>query len=169
MEINKYKEIIALTAVFPKTVHNFGLAYSWLGLIGETEETLKANLDLAKKEIGDVMWYTAAIANELKLDLEEIIKLVEEFEVNPERWYNQPSIAEYSEKIKKYYRDNQHIDGEEMVGVLASNILNLLQIWNLSSTDLSEIMEMNYNKLIARRATNTLHGNGDNREELVSK
>jgi hypothetical protein len=30
---------------------------------------------------------------------------------------------------------------------------------------LEEVMETNYNKLMARRATGTLHGDGDNREE----
>lgn len=110
MTIEEYQGIIQKTAVFPKEI---GLTYCTLGLTGEAGEVAEKVKKLfrdkggvitpefkkdVKKELGDVIWYVTALANELGLSLEEI-------------------------------------------------------------------MEANYEKLIKRRETNTLHGSGDNREE----
>ena len=110
MDVKEYQGIIAKTAVFPKEI---GLTYCTLGLCGEAGEVAEKVKKLyrdaggvvtdefkhgVKKELGDVLWYVTATANELGLTLEEI-------------------------------------------------------------------MEANYEKLVKRRETNTLHGNGDNREE----
>lgn len=119
MNLKEYQTIIDKTAVYPKEI---GLAYCAMGLTGEAGEVadkikklyrdqeidavsadqyadiIQANKNSISKELGDVLWYVTAMANELGLSLEEI-------------------------------------------------------------------MEANYNKLIKRRETNTLHGSGDNREE----
>lgn len=110
MNVTEYQGIIEKTAVYPKEI---GITYCTLGLTGEAGEVAEKVKklyrdndgvvtqefkDTIKKEIGDVIWYCTALANELGLSLEEI-------------------------------------------------------------------MEANYNKLIKRRETNTLHGSGDNREE----
>ena len=123
MTIEEYQTIIKKTSIYPE---NIGLAYCAMGLTGEAGEVSdkikkiyrdkdvfdssglidqeKIHLEVIpeekesiKKELGDVMWYITAMANELGLSLEEI-------------------------------------------------------------------MEANYNKLIKRRETNTLHGSGDDRE-----
>jgi NTP pyrophosphatase (non-canonical NTP hydrolase) len=122
MTIKEYQTIIEKTAVYPKEI---GLAYCAMGLTGEAGEVsdkikkLYRDRDLLnksfetmattdeyveirnglKKELGDVMWYVTAMANEMNLSLESI-------------------------------------------------------------------MQANYDKLIKRRDTNTLHGSGDNREEV---
>ncbi len=122
MTIKEYQTIIEKTAVYPKEI---GLAYCAMGLTGEAGEVsdkikkLYRDRDLLnksfetmattdeyveirnglKKELGDVMWYVTAMANEINLSLESI-------------------------------------------------------------------MQANYDKLIKRRDTNTLHGSGDNREEV---
>lgn len=110
MDIKQYQTIIEQTAVYPKEI---GKLYCALGLCGEAGEVAEKVKKLyrdekgeishefqiaVKKELGDVLWYLTAMANELGMSLEEI-------------------------------------------------------------------MLTNYNKLIARRETNTLHGNGDNRED----
>ncbi len=110
MDVKEYQEIIKKTAVFPKEI---GVPYCTMGLCGEAGEVAEKVKKLyrdreglvtpefrkdIKKELGDVVWYVTALANEFNLTLEEIL-------------------------------------------------------------------EANYNKLIARRETNTLHGSGDNREE----
>jgi len=116
MNIIEYEQIIAHTAVYPKSV---GLMYCALGLMGEagevsekikklvrdtdylqTKEYSDEFKESVKKELGDVIWYCTALANELDMGL-------------------------------------------------------------------SEIMLANYEKLIKRRTTNTLHGSGDNREDGV--
>lgn len=114
MEVREYQEIIKKTAIYPKEV---GALYCALGLSGESGEVAEKIKKLVrdtnyleerdytdefkkdlKKELGDVIWYVTALANEFNLTLEEVL-------------------------------------------------------------------ESNYQKLIQRRATNTLHGSGDNREE----
>jgi NTP pyrophosphatase (non-canonical NTP hydrolase) len=119
MDTKEYQKIIDETAIYPKEI---GLAYCAMGLTGEAGEVsdkikklyrddnihdmlsadygefIQKNKKAIGKELGDVLWYVTAMANELGLSLEEI-------------------------------------------------------------------MEGNYNKLIKRRETNTLHGSGDNREE----
>ena len=86
--------------------------------------------------------------------------------------------GEVADKIKKLYRDKElHTlnAAAEMVLIdehkydIAKELGDVL--WYITAmaseldVDLEEIMEMNYNKLIKRRETNTLHGSGDNREE----
>jgi len=84
MEFNTYQKQSQQTAIYPK---NQGLQYTTLGLVGEAGEiankvkkiirdsnsvvTEEHKKDLFK-EIGDVLWYCAAVSTELGLDLSEI-------------------------------------------------------------------------------------------------
>lgn len=172
MEIQEYKTIVEKTAIYPNKVDNFGLAYCWLGLIGETEEVYNTiELKDQKKEIGDVLWYTTAISIIVNLSLERIINLIKDFEVSPAQSNLINNIYGYSEIIKKYYRDGKKIDREELEVVLANNLYILLygnpNENEVTTDNLSEIMQMNYDKLMKRRETNTLNGDGNNREEEV--
>lgn len=77
--------------------------------------------------------------------------------------------GEVAEKIKKLYRDN----GGEVTLKTTYDLQKELGdvIWYVTAMaselglSLAAIMEANYDKLIKRRETNTLHGSGDNREE----
>jgi len=86
MDASEYQGIIRKTAIFPKEI---GLTYCTLGLCGEAGEVAEKVKKLyrdaggvitpefvynVKKELGDVLWYTTAIANELGLTLEEIME-----------------------------------------------------------------------------------------------
>ena len=82
--LNEYQERTAPTAVYPREI---GLLYTALGLAGETGEvaevvkkayrddggdvTKSRHIQL-KRELGDVLWYLAALAREAGLTLEEI-------------------------------------------------------------------------------------------------
>lgn len=97
--------------------------------------------------------------------------------------------GEVAEKIKKLYRDGLGSDHTyKEWGLLKDtedpdiiNFKNNLKkeigdvLWYCTALahelglDLEDIMQTNYDKLIKRRETNTLHGNGDNREEHESK
>lgn len=85
MKFSEYQEKAWETAVYPDQGNN--IYYPALGLGGEAGEVLnKAKkvmrdhegvvtdeyAEIFKKEIGDVLWYIAAIATELELDLDEI-------------------------------------------------------------------------------------------------
>ncbi len=159
MDINEYKEIIEKTSIYPNQVDNFGLAYCWLGLIGESEEAMLAEGEDRIGEIGDVIWYSTAIANILNLNLKNI--LYSTIDVND----SYPNLNEFSERIKKYYRDGKEIISEEMENVLAYNLKNVFAFCGIEEDMLDEILEANYTKLIKRRETNTLHGEGSNREK----
>lgn len=89
--------------------------------------------------------------------------------------------GEVADKIKKLYRDDNLFDlqQEGMGGtVISENKAALIKelgdtLWYLTAisqeigTSLEEIMQVNVDKLLARRATGTLKGSGDDREKLI--
>lgn len=81
--------------------------------------------------------------------------------------------GEVAEKVKKLYRDTDYPNEKSFPVEFRKDIKKELGdvIWYVTALagevnlTLEEILESNYNKLIKRRETNTLHGSGDNREE----
>lgn len=82
MELNEYQELAARTLGRDRT-HEQQLANAALGLAGEAGEvadTLKKHLfhshpldrDGVVKELGDCLWYVAAMATVLDIELDEI-------------------------------------------------------------------------------------------------
>jgi NTP pyrophosphatase (non-canonical NTP hydrolase) len=87
MDFTQYQQKAQTTALYPNVGNN--LYYPVLGLGGETGEVLnkvkKVMRDndgkvtdelreILKSELGDVLWYVAALASELKLDLDEVAR-----------------------------------------------------------------------------------------------
>lgn len=95
MTVEEYQEIIHKTAIYPKEI---GLAYCAMGLTGEAGEVAdkvkkiyRDGTDIDQKaigkELGDVLWYITAMANELGLSLQDIMqanyeKLIKRRETN---------------------------------------------------------------------------------------
>ena len=88
MEFKEYEEKARKTAVYPDRGNN--LIYPVLGLAGEAGEVVEkvkklirdknreidaAFLEAIKKELGDVLWYIAAICAELGISMEEVARL----------------------------------------------------------------------------------------------
>lgn len=87
MTLNEYQNLALETAIYPK---EYKIIYPALGLTGEAGEcsdkvkkvirdnngefTDEKKQEIAK-EIGDVLWYCAALANDIGYSLEEIGKL----------------------------------------------------------------------------------------------
>jgi NTP pyrophosphatase (non-canonical NTP hydrolase) len=87
MELKEYGELAMKTAIFPK---RDGYAYTALGLAGEAgeiankvkkfirdgydEEELQIKLNDIADELGDVLWYVAAVAHVIGTDLESVAK-----------------------------------------------------------------------------------------------
>jgi len=85
MRLNEYQNKAKQTSLFPK---EYGIIYTTLGLVGESGEvaekvkkylrdkTSPADLkaDVAR-ELGDVLWYLAMLANECGYTLEDIATL----------------------------------------------------------------------------------------------
>ncbi|MFA5747365.1 MAG: nucleoside triphosphate pyrophosphohydrolase family protein [Candidatus Paceibacterota bacterium] len=99
MEFNQYQEEARKTAVYPNMGNNF--IYPTLGLAGEAGEVAEKikkiirdgdgivseekRADLAK-ELGDVLWYVAALSGELGLKLDEVaLRNVEKLRSRQER------------------------------------------------------------------------------------
>ena len=85
MNFEEYQKAASVTALYPKRLSN--LEYPTLGLAGEAGEVAnivkKIQRDFGgeitgeirtklKDELGDVLWYISACADELELTLEEI-------------------------------------------------------------------------------------------------
>lgn len=81
MNLSEYQEFVAQTAVFPE---KYKIIYPTLGMMGEAGEAsekvkkwLRGDRELDKqellKEIGDVVWYVAAIAGDLGSTLQDVI------------------------------------------------------------------------------------------------
>jgi hypothetical protein len=156
MNLTDYKEIVNLTAVYPQTVHDFGKVYTWLGLEGEFEEFLTSFGEAQFKERFDVIWYAAAFCKEFDLDFERIF--------NDAR--NQTGVYKFYgvwyETLKKYYRDGKAIPKSAAEAQVYYPIYNVLK--GLTDEEIERGLKMNYDKLIKRRETNTIHGDGDDRE-----
>ena len=85
MNFTEYQTKAQTTALYPQVGNN--LYYPALGLGGETGEVLnkikkimrdqngiitEETREILKQELGDVLWYTAVLAKELSLNLDEI-------------------------------------------------------------------------------------------------
>ena len=169
MEILEYQTIIEKTAIYPKKVDGFGIAYAYLGIIGENSEYMvelekmqwgESDREAFVKEAGDVMWYITLMSTELKLNLSSIYN---------DTCKEDTSLDSLAEPIKKHYRDNKPIDSDLFTNALRTIVckmkddiefINSLSNHNIS---MSEILSTNYAKLLKRRENNTIKGDGSNR------
>jgi NTP pyrophosphatase (non-canonical NTP hydrolase) len=163
MKYNEYSDLIQQTAIYPKEVNNFGVAYTFLGIfdeLGEYREKVNlGDLEGSKKEKGDVLWYMCALC--LELDISFTILIERYFIQKKEGVFEDAQL--YFGNIKKYYRDGKNVDRNHMITYFFLPLLyDLLMDETLES--LGEILQNNATKLLKRRETNTLHGDGDNRE-----
>lgn len=83
MTLNEYQHEAVSTAIYPNKSEIGGLTYTILGLCGEAGELankLKKHIrsgtsvdsDVLVDELGDVLWYVAAVARELGVPLDEV-------------------------------------------------------------------------------------------------
>lgn len=151
-----YPEIINKTAVFPKKVEDFTLAYFTLGLFDEMDELLEKIINLKSSdeiiaEAGDVCWYVCGIANYLNIDFMQLVNNRNNIE---------PNINPFSllGLVKKYYRDDKPLDIKTVEEILKC-ILNKA----IANIDPEIILKTNYDKLMSRFERNAIKGDGDNR------
>ncbi len=72
-------------------------------------------------------------------------------------------VGEVAEKVKKSIRDGHDLDDKALAKELGDVLWYLANLAEDLGYDLSEIAEMNYEKLKSRQERNTLKGNGDER------
>ena len=171
MNYLEYATIIEKTAVYPKDKAESYLVH---GLCGEAGEFIRAwnfgSLEQKCKELGDVWWYLTALAIHYNLigHLNESIyytKLAKYPSSNTIFLMMFEEIGVISEQTKKYLRDGTEVS----IFVPLERIANALKaLGDLAGLSLEVVWQTNYDKLMKRRQTNTLHGSGDNREEQVA-
>lgn len=83
MELTRYQQLALQTAVYPNQDTRDGLIYTVLALCGEAGELAnklkkhirartEVNEEVLAYELGDVLWYVAATANELGYELNSV-------------------------------------------------------------------------------------------------
>jgi NTP pyrophosphatase (non-canonical NTP hydrolase) len=178
--LNMYQSGAVRTAIYPGT-----MVYPILGLCGEVGELLSAinkdrysgeasdNLDDVKKEIGDVLWYVANVAEDMDTRLSEVMGR-KNFEVCRETWNIDDALIELpiqvgvvAENMKKAIRDNDgnvsHIRGANILASLCLIVTWLERLCSGFGATLEECAQLNLDKLRSRAARGVLKGNGDAR------
>ena len=81
MNFDDYQKLAISTAIYPE---EYKIIYPTLGLCGESGEVAEKikkhvrdgkSLNGLKKELGDVLWYIAALAEDLGISLQDIAEL----------------------------------------------------------------------------------------------
>ena len=85
MTLSEYQEAAAKTAIYPRSS---AVVYPTIGLAGEVGElcnkikkSIRGDYDIAdrlegiKKEMGGVLWYLAALANDLHVSLDDVAEV----------------------------------------------------------------------------------------------
>lgn len=175
MNPSDYISIIEKTAVFPKKVDNFGITYAVLGLVDEFNEFVvsyqSGDLLNIPKEAGDVFWHAALFCTETELNFEDLLEVVIQ-RLSDDEEISTPS--KFYGGIVKFYRDNKPLDltiCQDFISIILCDVLGMV-LWNKLDKDprkaIDDLLALNYEKLTKRIATNTIHGDGDNREENSS-
>lgn len=166
VEIIQYQTRASETAVYPRFA---AVAYPALGLIGELAELTTAcyqgesHVTIAK-ECGDVMWYCAALASDLELDLSDVLECNDFDHFNETRTVpTLEVVGRFAEVVKKFIRDDNPVKkaGAAQFIRYAIGVVNSVAIG--MDYDLSEIAQMNLDKLNSRKERGALQGDGDNR------
>lgn len=177
MNLNDYQSQTRQTAIYPNVGSN--PFYPTFGLAGEAGEIAEKMVNYSfssaertelLKEIGDVLWYTARLADEFNLSLEDLNNTVSELKINslPQAVFHLVgTVGKVSERVKKVIRDDNSIFTETKINLLTVDIQNVLMALKLLckfvNADLLEIAQANLDKLFSRKERNTLSGSGDNR------
>lgn len=173
MNLNEYQSMARETAVYEGNLY-----YPALGLAGEICEAIeKANDKLVhyeeiQKEIGDVLWYVANVAQDAGLNLSDCagtdsfggLEKPQESDLDVALI---KALGPVMEMVKKCFRDDGGVLNETKKEAIRSNLGELLNVLGEISielgTTLEKIAEANYAKLKSRQERGTLQGSGDNR------
>lgn len=137
MNVTEYQTIIKQTAVYPP---NIGVLYCALGLCGESGEVSEK----IKKLYRDSPWLVE------ELNMSKVTHgLAGDRVVELEKHVDSEAMTNFKQSLSKE------------IGDVIWYCTALASEFNIS---LEEVLRMNYEKLLNRRATNTLNGSGDNRE-----
>jgi len=171
MKLDYYQVEAHRTALYKNL--NLEIAYPCLGLIGELAELVEAieapqfDTERIYSELGDVLWYIAAVCTDMGLQL-SVCTGVESFE---EITLNNPGsdikfflmAGRAWEAAKKVLRDGN----ETKKVIIRACLRNLLEHFsafcNFNNLSLTHAADLNLNKLRSRQERGVVHGDGDTR------
>ena len=160
-QIREYIEFTRTTAVYPEEIE---LAYLTLGLVNEIDELRYSGGRGWEKEMGDVLWYTARLADALGMVPTFVAHLLmlsawpDSSDIPPRDLAH--AAAKFAGRVKKQLRGDTGADVH--VGQAYQDVLAALG-GPLAGKDIGAILVANVNKLSARQTAGTLKGDGDNR------
>lgn len=181
LNLNEYQRVAITDKIYDDSV---AIPYVVLGIAGEVTELYEKiieqikygnsyDMTLLSKEVGDVMWYLAAYADETDQQLEDLEALVEFVpcegiqNILDEMILYSGSISEYTKKalrddfeLIKVGKFNEHKLSRVNVCV-GGLIMVLKRISCYYSLGLDTIINDNIEKLRSRAERGTLKGSGD--------
>jgi len=190
MNLKEYQDKARSTAIYDKETHS--LTYPTLGLIGETGETAEKIKKAIRddggkftdqrkqdviKELGDCCWYIANLCCDFGVDLSTCVA-----KKNPAKMIFLPQlelaricfrmsvaasqIAFHVEQLK-YDETFVNVEQTKHASFLFHNISSLMyfieEIAKRMDSNLEEVLRSNIVKLMNRKQSGTLQGDGDNR------
>ena len=175
MQLIDYQAHAISTAVYPGE-----LWYPSLGLGGEAFEFIEKLYDPkhgvgeeTAKELGDVLWYAANVAQDVGLTLQDVagVETFEELTGYPEEEWLFPVLARgmgpILESAKKTFRDDEGAVSDARRGKIKAGlkiVLNVLAEYAIENgTTLAKVAQANIDKLKSRQERGVLKGSGDNR------
>lgn len=131
------------------------------------------------KELGDVLWYLTAAARDLGFSLRETA-VPPYSEVGSFVWYARElsscandlehwtldlvaKCGEFSELVKRAWRDGHPLDRHAAVQVLMFVFADLARIARLFYSDIAVVAQVNIDKIVDRRKRDAVGGSGDDR------
>lgn len=181
LNLNQYQKAVITDKIYDESV---AIPYVVLGIAGESSELYEKiieqlgfgedyDLDLLSKEVGDVLWYLAAYADETNQQLEDLESLVE-FEpcgsiqeILDDLVLYTGAISEYTKKALRDDFDDIKVGKYPANKILKVNIcvaeliVVLKKISCYYSLGLDTIIQENIDKLSSRAKRGTLKGSGD--------
>lgn len=158
--------------------------YPALAMCGEAGEVCEKILGVAQphevvRELGDVLWYVAAAAEDLGLDLAAVagVETWDEFQDDDRLLSDTPGsaiedcalalvvvVGRFAEQhAKKPWRDGSPIDLRAAKECLRGVMVALAMLADEYGQTLRQVAQQNVDKLVDRRRRGTLKGSGDSR------
>jgi NTP pyrophosphatase (non-canonical NTP hydrolase) len=181
VEIKDYAAAAVSTAIYPQSDRYIYPSLGIGGEVGELCEKLgflswasREGRGPARKEVGDVLWYIAATANDAGLKMENLSSWDTFEDLGQYTFSSTISIGRLAgrggavcELAKKCIRDDHRVLTDERRGkvkdALAVLLFDLAAICNSYGISIAEAAEENLTNLQSRKDRGTLQGSGDNR------
>lgn len=171
MLLEEYVEKARTTVIYPNKGRN--LAYTVLGLIEEAgelrEKVRSSDHPGAALEAGDLAWYLNATCDELGLPMANLFTAQKPDGTSA--YSASGRILEQAAKVggvvKKAIRDDAGIPNLSKVVKITEGLMviavDLQEVVAALDLTMSEVWELNINKLFSRKERNVISGSGDHR------